>query len=209
PEQIDPLAMIRPRRKITGISAVLLPFTVDGGIDWGAFRNHLSRTLLDGMLPAVNMDTGYVSLIGPKKRNQSVSEAMNEVGNDFAMGVFVSDLPGDSFNLDSYRRELELAALCNATPVIFQSYGLTALSNDELLDAYRAISRECPKFIAFELGTQFAPFGTIYDLEVFAGLLDIPQCIAAKHSPLNSMLDCQRLQVLDTHQPSFHVFNGI
>ena len=31
---IDPIAMLRPRRKIAGISAILLPFTADGSTDW-------------------------------------------------------------------------------------------------------------------------------------------------------------------------------
>jgi dihydrodipicolinate synthase/N-acetylneuraminate lyase len=209
PQQIDPIAMIRPRRKITGISAILLPFGENGDVDWAAFRNHLSRTLLDGIMPAVNMDTGYVSLIDAKTRVRAVSEALNEIGTDaFAMGVMVDDQPGDPFNLDAYRRELELADWNKATPVIFQSYGLTALGNDELLDAYRAIARECPRFIAFELGTQFAPFGKIYDLDVYAGLLDIPQCIGAKHSSLSRRLEWQRLQLRDAKRPDFHVFTG-
>ena len=34
---IDPIAMLRPRRKITGMSAILLPFTASGDIDWPGF----------------------------------------------------------------------------------------------------------------------------------------------------------------------------
>ena len=33
---LDPIAMLPPRRAITGISAILLPFTSDGSVDWPA-----------------------------------------------------------------------------------------------------------------------------------------------------------------------------
>ena len=35
---IDPTCLIRPRRRIRGFSAVLLPFAGDGTIDWIGFR---------------------------------------------------------------------------------------------------------------------------------------------------------------------------
>ena len=54
--------------------------------------------------------------------------------------------------------------------MIFQSHGLTSLAGEKIVDAYRSIARHCPRFIAFELGTMFAPFGRIYDLETYAGL---------------------------------------
>ena len=60
---IDPVAMLRPRRKITGFSAILLPFTAGGEPDWTGFRAHVRRTLDAGLGPAVNMDTGYGNLI--------------------------------------------------------------------------------------------------------------------------------------------------
>ena len=44
------------------------------------------------------------------------------------------------------------------------------------------------RFIAFELGTMFAPFGKIYDLATYAGLLGVRQCLGAKHSSLNLSL---------------------
>ena len=46
---IDPIAMLRPKRKITGMSAVLLPFTV-GGTDgaknlFGLYDDTINRLL--------------------------------------------------------------------------------------------------------------------------------------------------------------------
>ena len=34
---VEPFDRIIPRRKITGMSAILLPFLSDGGVDWGGF----------------------------------------------------------------------------------------------------------------------------------------------------------------------------
>ena len=39
-DAIDPITMLRPRRKIAGISAILLPFTPGGDIDWPAAANN-------------------------------------------------------------------------------------------------------------------------------------------------------------------------
>jgi hypothetical protein len=62
-QDINPLNMLRPRRKITGMSAILLPFTAAGQVDWTGFEAHVQRTGTAGLVPAVNMDTGYANLI--------------------------------------------------------------------------------------------------------------------------------------------------
>src|SRR5262249_16860983 len=150
---IDPLAMLRPRRKIVGMSAVLLPFGNDGEVAWPAFRAHVARTADAGLFPAVNMDTGYVNLLDAATRLRGLGESRDVLsGRDFVAGAFVGDAPGTQVNLEEYFRQAELVQEHGGTPVIFQSYGLTSLGRDELLDAYRAIGRDCPKFIAFELG---------------------------------------------------------
>ena len=207
--QIDPVAMIRPRRKITGISAILLPYAGNGEVDWAAFRAHVSRTADAGLIPAVNMDTGYVNLLGDATR-QAVLEQTQSVmrAREFVAGAFVADWPGDLVALDIYRREMDRVQKFGGTPVVFQSYGLTSLPNSELLEAYRLLGRDCPKYLAFELGTPFAPFGKIYDLELYAGLLDIPQCAGAKHSSLSRTLEWQRLDLRDAQRPEFMVLTG-
>jgi dihydrodipicolinate synthase/N-acetylneuraminate lyase len=206
---IDPIAMLRPRRKITGMSAVLLPFEANGEVAWAAFREHVMRTHRAGLVPAVNMDTGYISQLDSNERVFVLAETFAEMcGSPFVAGAFVADNPGDRFNVNKYRREIDLIHDHGGMPVIFQSYGLTSLGSDELLNAYRAIARDCDKFIAFELGTEFAPFGKIYDLDTYAGLLDIPQCIGAKHSSLSRELEWQRLRLRDAKRPDFMVLTG-
>jgi dihydrodipicolinate synthase/N-acetylneuraminate lyase len=67
-KDIDPPRMIRPKRKISGMSAVLLPFLDSGSVDGDSFFRHVGRTSDVGLAPAVNMDTGYVNLIDADTR---------------------------------------------------------------------------------------------------------------------------------------------
>jgi dihydrodipicolinate synthase/N-acetylneuraminate lyase len=209
PDPLDPITRLRPRRKIVGMSAILLPFTARGQIDWDGFRGHLSRTRAAGLVPAVNMDTGYVNLITPAERRQVLAETKSEAdGKAFVAGAFVGDTPGTPFDLDAYRRAIEEVREFGGTPVIFQSFGLTSLEGEWLLDAYRTLGHYTPEFIGFELGPMFAPFGKIYDLETYAGLVDIPECVGAKHSSLDRGLEWQRLKIRDERRPEFKVLTG-
>jgi dihydrodipicolinate synthase/N-acetylneuraminate lyase len=206
---IDPIRMLRPRRHITGMSAILLPLAPGGDIDWPAFRDHVSRTAAVGLVPAVNMDTGYVHLLDEATRF-SVLEQTRAVmaGQSFVAGAFVSDQPGRRFDREAYLRQMEPIQKQGATPVVFQSYGLTNQPDDEVLSSYDELGRHGGKFLAFELGTMFAPFGKIYSLEVYGGLLGIAQCIGAKHSSLSRELEWQRLALRDQARPDFLVLTG-
>ncbi len=201
--------LIRPRRKITGMSAILLPFAADGAIDWDGFRAHVRRTADAGLTPAVNMDTGYVNLLDPALKREVLAQTADVLnGGQFVAGAFIGDQPGDTWNLDAYRREIDPIHEFGGMPVIFQSYGLTGQDNSRIIASYAEIGRHTPQFIGFELGTMFAPFGKIYDLDVFGGLLLIPQCIGAKHSSLSRVLEWERLEMRDSVRPEFKVFTG-
>jgi dihydrodipicolinate synthase/N-acetylneuraminate lyase len=201
--------LLRPRRRITGISAILLPFTAGGDIDWPAFAAHAVRTADAGLTPAVNMDTGYVHLLDDATRLQVLDATRDALaGRPFVAGAFVADRPGDRFDRDAYVRQAEPIQARGGTPVIFQSYGLTGQADDEIVAAYAQIGRDCDRFIGFELGTMFAPFGKIYSLEVYRGLLGMSQCAGAKHSSLRRDLEWQRLVLRDAVRPDFHVFTG-
>lgn len=208
---INPIQMLKPCRKITGISAILLPFREDGEIDWDGFCGHVSRTAEAGLSPAVNMDTGYANLLSEDQREEVLRRTRETLAGgkgDFVAGAFVGDKPGDGWNFDAYQGQIERIQHHGGTPVIFQSYGLTSQSPDAIVSAYRQIGSAAPQFIAFELGTMFAPFGKIYDLDVYAGLMEIPQCIGAKHSSLSRDLEWRRLQLRDAQRPDFKVFTG-
>ena len=49
-EPVQPEKLLRPRRRIEGISAILLPFHDHGAIDWAGFRGHVERTAAAGKL---------------------------------------------------------------------------------------------------------------------------------------------------------------
>ena len=62
---IDPVALLRPRRKIEGISAVLLPFAADGGVDWDAFAAHVARTADAGLTQALEFAKSHDAIYLP------------------------------------------------------------------------------------------------------------------------------------------------
>jgi dihydrodipicolinate synthase/N-acetylneuraminate lyase len=191
------------------MSALLLPFEESGSVDWPGFRAHLARTAAAGLTPAVNMDTGYVHLLDDTTRRRVLAETYSTLGGSaFVAGAFVADRPGDPCDLDAYRRERDTIQQHGGLPIIFQSHGLVAQAPDRLLEAYRDLGRDCPRYLAFELGQAFAPFGKIYDFDTYAGLLDIAACIGAKHSSLSRVLEWQRLKLRDERRPDFRVLTG-
>src|SRR5262249_27996195 len=147
---IDPLALVRPRRRIAGASAILLPFDEAGEVDWAAFSAHARRTADAGLTPAVNMDTGYVNLIGDALADEVLRRTREALdGRPFLAGAFVGDRPGDPWARDAYLRRIAAVAESGGTPVIFQSFGLTGLGDDELVDAYAELGRHCDRFVGF------------------------------------------------------------
>lgn len=206
---IEPISLIRPRRKIVGMSAVLLPFLESGAIDWSSLRSQVIRTADAGLTPAVNMDTGYANLIDDATRCRVLQETQSVLGNrPFVAGAFVGDMPGSPFDFAAYARQIEWICTAGGTPVIFQSYGLTSQSDEAIVSSYQQIGSLCDRFIGFELGTMFAPFGKIYSLDLYRGLLEVRPCIGAKHSSLSRELEWQRIVLRDQVRPDFHVFTG-
>lgn len=204
-----PKPAIIPRRKITGMSAVLLPFGSGHAIDWQAFDQHVERTLAAGLIPAVNMDTGYVNLLDDATRLK-VLERTNSItsGKQFVAGAFLADQPDSTFDKDGYSARMNEVESAGGTPVIFQSYGLTQQSDAEIVESYQALARQCDRFVGFELGTVFLPFGKIYSLDVYRELMGITNCIGAKHSSLRRDLEWQRLALRNEVRPDFMVLTG-
>ena len=206
---MEPVSLIVPNRSITGMSAILLPFLDANTIDWQGFDAHLRKTLDVGLIPAVNMDTGYANLIDEPTRAAVLerTQALTE-GKQYVAGVFVADDPGASFNADGYRHGIEQIQSHGGTPIFFQSYGLTQQTDDEIVASYALLGRECEQFIFFELSTVFAPFGSIYSIETYEQLMQISNCIGAKHSSLKRQLEWDRLKLRDKVRPDFKVLTG-
>ena len=207
--RIDPAAMIRPKRRIRGISAILLPFKENHDIDWPGLANHVRRTAEAGLTPAVNMDTGFANLISEEERRKVLrATSCALAGGEFVAGAFVADRPGDRFNAEAYFRQVESIQSQGGTPIVFQSYGLTQQSGEDIIRSYEAIGEETESFIAFELGRMFAPFGAIYDLGTYGGLLGVRRCSGAKHSSLSRQLEWERIALRDAVRPDFKVYTG-
>ncbi len=214
-----PLAPLVPGRPILGVSAILLPLDEADRPQWADFDAHVQRTVEAGLIPAVNMDTGYAHLIDEPTRLEVLrrTEELTQgvAGMRFAAGAFVPDNPDSEFDADAYRGAVDVITRHGGTPVIFQSFGLTATggsqsaaADEAIVERYRTIAAGCDAFIAFELAEVFAPFGRIYSLPVYEGLLGLEACLGAKHSSLQRELEWRRLALRDRVRPDFRVFTG-
>ena len=208
-EEPYPQILLRPRRTITGISAILLPYNNDTSVDWAGFEQTLEDTVAAGLIPAVNMDTGYAGLIDEATRLE-VLQRTNAVtsGLEFVAGVFIGDSPGQMFDADAYRHGIEDVESANGTPILFQSFGLSELQEDEVAPAYESVTLSCGPFLFFELGEAFAPFGRIYSLDTYKQLIQIPNAIGAKHSSLRRQPEWRRIELRNRVRPEFKVFTG-
>lgn len=206
--EADVVARLRPGRKITGMSAVFLPFAADGEIDWAATEAHIARTVAAGLTPAVNMDTGYVQLLAAEDKRRVLELAANVTGGDFVAGAYVSDAAGSPFELDRFVEAAHDIALFGGTPVVFPSYGLNALDDDGWVAALQAIGAQVDRFIGFELGAMFVPYGRIPSLDAYESMMGIASCVGAKHSSLSRSLEWDRLDLRDRVRPEFIVFTG-
>jgi len=190
------------------MSAVLLPFTSSGTIDWDAFDEHVARTHHAGLVPAVNMDTGYVQLLDDTARHDVLDRTSAITGGAFVAGAFVPDERGEPFQPDALVAAASAVRTRGGTPVVFPSWGLNQLPDVELVAALGRLGRSVDRFLAFELGQMFVPYGRIYGLDAYRQLMDIPQCIGAKHSSLSRVSEWDRLALRDAHRPEFLVLTG-
>ena len=197
-----------PGRTITGMSAILLPHLNPTTVDWASLDGHIARTQEAGLTPAVNMDTGYVQMLDDHTRTKVLDRAAAITNGDFVAGAFVADEPGAGFDLDAYRRAAEEITTRGGLPVIFPSHGLNNHGDTAWLDAHGQIAPHLERFIGFELGPMFVPYGRIVSLDAYRGLLGLPQCIGAKHSSLDRQLEWDRLALRDEVRPDFMVLTG-
>lgn len=212
PPTLDPLALVRPRRRIEGISAILLPFTPSGRVDEEAFAAHVARTAASSVVPAVNMDTGYVHTLDAAERGRLLGIARGVLGpprpGDLVAGACVVDAKGAPFDERAYLAACEPILAAGATPVLFPSHGLNAGSDADVLARLSRLAARLPSFIGFELSTAFVPSGRILSLPAYRDLLHIPNCLGAKHSSLSRRLEWERLALRDRERPDFRVYTG-
>jgi len=185
-----PVDLVRPRR-ITGMSAVLLPYAAPGAVDWAAFDAHVERTARAGLVPAVNMDTGYAHLLDATTKAEVLRRAASLLGDGFVAGAF---------DVAEARAVRDLGA----TPVLVPNDRLAG----DVVDVYRRVAAEIDRFIGFELSPLFHPSGGIWDLATYKEVLHLPQCVGAKHSSLTRPPEWDRLRLRDAERPDFLVLTG-
>jgi dihydrodipicolinate synthase/N-acetylneuraminate lyase len=202
------LGRIRPKRRIYGITAVLLPFTKDGAPNLEQFERHLRRTIAAEIEPAINMDTGFGPQLTPAQRLEVIRLTRKTLGNSAAFTAGACAFGYGSDLLCGYKNSVADIVEHGGTPIVFQSDLFRNCSGAALVELYRAILDGAPRAYAFELGKQFAPFGQIYALDDYRRLMELPNLAGAKHSSLDRRLELQRLDLRDRERPDWHVFTG-
>lgn len=191
------------------MSAILVPYGEDGAIDWSAFEAHLARTHAAGLTPAVNMDTGYVQLLGADDQTAALRIAAAVTGGaGFVAGAYVADRAGDAYDPGATVVAAAQVLAHGGTPVVFPSHGLNSLDDPGWVGAMERLGDELDRFIGFELGDMFVPHGRIVGLDAYRGLLGVDACIGAKHSSLSRVAEWDRLALRDELRPDFTVFTG-
>src|SRR5215213_5173004 len=130
------IGRLRPRRKVRGVAAALLPFEEDGRVAVEAFQRHLRATHEAGLMNAVNMDTGYVNHLTDEEQLQVLRWTREALGANvpFIAGAYIEERSGDITSL--YRRQMDRIVAHGATPIIFQTARLHGKSTREKMTVY-------------------------------------------------------------------------
>jgi dihydrodipicolinate synthase/N-acetylneuraminate lyase len=202
------IAAKKPRRKVQGIAAALLPFEKDGGIAVEPFQRHLQATQCAGLMCAVNMDTGYVNYLGEAEKLQVLRWTRDALGDGapFVAGAYIEGQDGDIVSL--YRRQMDAIVDAGGIPILFQTARLHGKSAQEKAELYAALCKDHAHVLAFELGKMFAPNGEIFDEETVRRLMDIEALKGMKHSSLDRLAEMDRLALRDKHRPDFRIYTG-
>jgi dihydrodipicolinate synthase/N-acetylneuraminate lyase len=199
----------KPRRKIEGIAAALLPYREDGEVAADEFQKHLVATQNAGLQNAVNMDTGYVNYLSDSEKLDVLRWTREALGPNtpFVAGAYIEHDPGDDIAA-LYRRQMEAITKHGGTPILFQTRRLHAKSNAEKAAIYAAAAKGHAAVLAFELGQMFAPNGEIFDDDMIRRLFYIPEIKGMKHSSLDRLIELKRLDARDKHRPDFRIYTG-
>jgi dihydrodipicolinate synthase/N-acetylneuraminate lyase len=227
----------KPRRRVQGIAAALLPFEADGRIAVDAFSLHLQATHHAGLMNAVNMDTGYVNYLSEGEKSDVLRWTRETLGNGvpFVAGAYIENEAGayieneddappplsartasrthdgrerDGDVVALYRRQMDAIVGFGGIPILFQTKRLHGKSPQEKAATYQAACAGYPHVLAFELGRMFAPNGEIFDAETVRRIMDIPEIKGMKHSSLDRMVELDRLALRDQHRPDFVIYTG-
>src|SRR5215831_9399647 len=134
-------------RAITGMSALLLPMVDARTPDWAAFDAHVERTVAAGLVPAVNMDTGYAHLLDHTTKTTVLERTEAITGSNFIAGAFDLDEAVD-------------IRTRGGTPVMVPNARTEGM---DIVASYLQVATVVDRFIGFELSPVFHPAGRIWD----------------------------------------------
>jgi len=204
----EPFDLLHPGRKITGMSAVLLAHLDPRTPDVHGFVEHLGRTVAAGLVPAVNMDTGFGPDLTVDERDHLLTVSRDTVEGELVAGIHVDDSPGDPLDLDALLRAVDSVVSRGATPILFPFHGLAGLDDAGVVEVWSEVGRRCDRFLGFELSQEFHPAGRILGLDAYEAVLGIPSCVGAKHSSLERQQEWDRLRLRDRVRPGFMILTG-
>ncbi len=200
-------SLIVTNRSPDAICAVLLPFTDDEQPDQAALFTQIERVTRAGLVPAINMDTGFVQHLSQCQRRAVLAAAAQACkGKRFVVGAPPSD--GDATLPARYREEVDVIIAAGGTPIVFPSLELSALSEDAVVALHAQVTRDTPGCLAFELGRAFVPWGRIYESATAARLMELPGLLGLKHSSLKREVEWERLALRTRIRPDFKIYTG-
>ena len=204
----DVMRRIKPRRKVEGMAAALLPYEPDGRVAVEAFHRHVQATHRAGLTNAVNMDTGYANHLSDAEKRDVLRWTREALGPGvpFVAGAYVEGQEGDVVSL--YRRQMDEIVEAGGTPILFQTSRLHGKSAREKGEVYQAACKGYDRVLGFELGRMFAPNGEIFDEDTVRRLMDVPELKGMKHSSLDRLTELRRLDLRDRHRPDFRIYTG-
>ncbi len=166
------------------------------------------RTWKAGLIPAVNMDTGYANLIDASTRVKVLDRTRElSEGRKYVAGVFVKDSPSDRLSSSVYRQGIEEISSRRGLPIIFQSFGLTGLSEQALLDAYQDLGITAQNSWPSNLERCLLPLERSTRSTLSRASWNQSLC-GAKHSSLDRLQEWERLKIRDAERPEFMVLTG-
>jgi dihydrodipicolinate synthase/N-acetylneuraminate lyase len=203
----DAFGRLASGRRPHGISATLLPYTLECEIDWRGFERHVARTHKAGLDVAVNMDTGFGDLLDESEREAVLDATRAALGKGvpFYAGAFGGE---GADPVEAYRRSIDAIEGRGAIPVVVQCCAMQGLGASEKAALYARILEGVQRAVAFELSPVFAPHGEIWDDETFACILELPALLGAKHSSLDRVTELRRLAARDRLRPQFRIYTG-
>jgi dihydrodipicolinate synthase/N-acetylneuraminate lyase len=153
------------------------------------------------------MDTGFANLLNLSQRREILNLVAGLAsGRAFVAGAFIEDLSGEM--ISNYRDQMTEIRSLGGTPIVFQCTQLIQQSDDQIAKIYAQIGASVDRFLGFELGKMFAPFGSIYSIDTFRKLMEIPSLVGLKHSSLSRQMEWDRLARRDTDRPDFRIYTG-